>query len=87
MNESCIFCKSTDLVTFSEHYTFCKNCSAIYTFNAVQEINCTHITKDSACVERPAWFKADRDSVAYIKELGDRQVCSVCGAEVIADGW
>lgn len=86
-NEKCPFCKSEDVVSFKEHYSFCKECTAIYTSSAVVEKNCEHINKESVIVERPPWYKKDRDSVAYIIESEDIAKCSVCGAEVELGGW
>ena len=85
--EKCCFCGSDDIVWHNEHYTFCKNCTAIYTHSMLQKTNCSHITEDSVCVDRPPWFRNARESVPYIKETDNGQFCSVCGKKVIADGW
>jgi len=85
--EKCYFCGSEEIIPHNEHYVFCKNCTAIYTQCAVAEKNCEHITKDSVSVERPPWFKKDRDSKAYIESFMGKTVCSVCGKEVIEGGW
>lgn len=43
-------------------------------------------------VERDSWYKATRDENkqkgrAYIIEKEDLQICSICGANCLADGW
>ena len=85
--EKCCFCDSDDIVWHNEHYVFCKSCTAIYTNGMLIEKNCNHITEDSVCVDRLPWFKELRKDRPYIKEVNGEQVCSVCGKEVVADGW
>ena len=85
-DEKCPFCKSEDVVPFKEHYSFCKECTAIYTYSAVIT-GCEHINKESTIAERPPWYKKDRDSIAYIIETGNVAKCSVCGTEIELGGW
>jgi hypothetical protein len=87
--EECFFCGSQNTVPFNEHYTFCKNCTAIYTEMIVVETNCDHIKENSVIVDREPWFKKIRNKCkkegkAYI--LKDNR-CSKCNAITIADGW
>jgi len=84
--EKCKFCNS-EVITFDEHYTFCTSCSAIYTQMMVSETNCEHINENSLYVERAPWFKAARNTIPYIKVEADKCSCSVCGKQVMADGW
>ena len=85
--EKCVFCGSADVVNTHEHWTFCKECTALYTNMILQKSNCEHITKDSPFVERPPWYKNHRDSIPYIKGDTENTRCSVCGANVESDGW
>lgn len=87
--EKCPFCKSENLVAFHEHYTFCKECTAIYTYYIIRDskINCEHITKNTVCADRPPWFRNIREATVYIEQTVESHACSVCGAEVIPDGW
>lgn len=101
INDPCYFCGNDKTIIFKEHYYFCPNCSAIYTFNAILESNCKHIDpqKEIPCVSRMPmliineWRKSTlaRKSPAlgkvYIVEYDGKQVCAVCGALCMADGW
>ena len=84
--EKCYFCNNEETVLFNEHYTFCPNCSAIYTDLMIQESNCEHIKNGIPVAVREPWYKGSRN-VPFIKEEGDMQKCSVCGKLCIADGW
>ena len=79
----CVFCNSSDTVRFKEHYTFCSECSAIYTSMIIQKKNCDHITDNTVVVEHEPWYKHIRDSKVYIID-GE---CSECGNAVVTDGW
>jgi hypothetical protein len=83
--EKCMFCNSTELLTFSEHWTFCKDCSAIYTDMMKCETHCEHIKSDTKTVDRLPWFKSARTGCkeAFIKD----DKCSICGKTALADGW
>jgi nicotinate-nucleotide adenylyltransferase len=90
VEDSCFFCRNQKMVHFNEHYLFCPDCSAIYTFNCFVRPICDHVTKDSPTVEREPWYKNKRESAnPYIKEtpITHRRICSVCAEEVEADGW
>jgi hypothetical protein len=79
----CALCGYIETVPFHEHYTFCPDCSAIYTQMIVQEKNCDHIKDDTVVVEREPWYKSTREETIYIFE----DACSVCKKKAIADGW
>lgn len=87
--EECYFCGQPNTVGFKEHYTFCPNCSAIYTFLIIQESHCDHIDpdKDIPCVERIPWYKSARNKVYIIKDTNGDQRCSICDSVCMADGW
>ena len=84
---SCYFCGNEETILFHEHYTFCPNCSAIYTDLMIQESNCDHVKSGVPVALREPWYAKNRN-VPFIKEdvLGF-QKCSVCGKPCIADGW
>ena len=86
-HEKCYFCGQPRMVLFNEHYYFCPNCSAIYTSMIIQESNCEHIKKDTPYVSRSTWY--GDDGKPYIHDTDDlkKQVCSICGAECVTDGW
>jgi hypothetical protein len=79
----CKFCGSENIVDVHEHYTFCTECTALYTKMILEKSNCKHISDSSITVERPPWYKKARESIAYIFNYK----CSVCGKDAIADGW
>lgn len=85
--EKCAFCNSEDTVTFGEHYTFCKECSSIYTQMMLLEKNCDHITDNSLYVLRLPWFKKLQNVTPYIHVVDGNAVCSMCGESVLSDGW
>ena len=47
MKEKCYFCGNNRTIGFKEHYIFCPNCSAIYTFMIVQRKTCDHISDET----------------------------------------
>lgn len=87
VDEKCYFCGHEQTVIFNEHYTFCPECSAIYTSMMVIE-GCDHIKSNAVIALRKPWFKDFKCDKPYIEE-GDEgnEVCSECGLSVIADGW
>lgn len=85
-NKKCYFCGKEKTIRFHEHYTFCPDCSAIYTNLMIQETNCDHIKDGVVVATREPWYKKSR-KIPFIKEKGDIQECSVCGKRCIADGW
>jgi len=85
---TCPFCEHKGLVLFHEHYYFCPDCSAIFTFNVVQKSNCNHLADRAPTAIREPWYREKRENTLYIKENPNgEQECSKCGAECIADGW
>jgi hypothetical protein len=96
-NKPCYFCGSKETVRFHEHYTFCTNCSAIYTFLMVRESNCNHMKDGVPLVEHGSWYSFDPRTKPYIyakyerEEYGDGDGvfhhCSICHESCVADGW
>jgi len=101
IDEKCYFCDHPITVLFNEHYNFCPDCSAIYTFPTVHKTDCSHIRDNIPVAERPPWYKEYRDAKPYIYEEssvfkrhslyeeieGVTQKCSICHAECTADSW
>lgn len=89
VDEECYFCGQPRTIRFSEHFTFCPNCSAIYTVHILQKSGCDHIKDGIPFVLRHPWYAGLKDDKAYIISSlhEDKQVCSICGKECIADGW
>lgn len=87
--EECYFCGQPNTIGFQEHYTFCPNCAAIYTFSIIQESYCDHIDPDKniPCVDRIPCYKSDRDKVHIVEDDNGDQRCSICDSICIADGW
>lgn len=84
VNKACYFCGQPRTIRHSEHYTFCPNCSAIYSKMILQESHCKHFDGDQAIViELEPCYPEYRDKL-YV-DKGD--ICSICGANVDADGW
>ena len=84
VDRACYFCGQPRTVRHSEHYTFCPNCSAIYSKMILQESHCKHFSEDQAIViELEPCYPEYRDK-PYI-DKGD--ICSVCGLNVDANGW
>jgi hypothetical protein len=89
IRKECYFCGNPTTVRFHEHYTFCANCSAIYTFMVVHEHNCIHIGAGTPVVSHPPWYETDKSWI-YEYEEDDPGVffkCSVCHADCEVDGW
>lgn len=86
MPEKCYFC-GKDAIKFHEHYYFCPECSAIYTYLIVWKSNCKHIKDRIPTATRPPWYKDVRESKAYIEEVGENHRCSICKKPCSVDGW
>jgi len=86
-SERCYFCKESGLIHFHEHYHFCPECSAIYTFMITSETNCSHIKSGVPVAERVPWFKSDREANVYIDVDHHGHWCSVCRTPVKVGGW
>lgn len=88
--DACHFCQHPATVLFNEHYTFCPNCSAIYTVMSVEQ-GCAHFQDGESGVlaERVPWYSDDREGKVYATETGedDSMLCSICHKHVILDGW
>ena len=88
IEETCYFCGQSKVIGFNEHYTFCPECSAIYTFMIIQRKSCEHITDDTPIAERSPWYKEYREKPHILSNsYGTGQKCSVCSKHVLADGW
>jgi len=88
-DEKCYFCGQPKVVRFNEHYTFCPNCAAIYTYLMIQKSNCKHIKDGIPLLIHMRWVKKDIKPYIYEEQLDDGEIqrCSICGKICIADGW
>lgn len=84
VNDKCYFCDHEETLVFNEHYTFCPECSAIYTSMMVIE-GCDHIQGNAIIALRKPWWKDFKTDKPFIDE--DCEVCSICGTGCVADGW
>ncbi len=82
INKKCYFCDQPRTIRFNEHYTFCPNCSVIYSSQILQESHCKHFSGDSAIVAElePLHSLVKKPYVML-------DTCSECGTNVWADGW
>lgn len=89
VDEECYFCGQPRTIRFDEHYYFCPNCTALYTFFMIKKTKCKHITKDTPFLLRKPYWHTNMKDKKYIYEDddGETQRCSECNAECIADGW
>jgi len=87
--EKCYFCGQPRTVRFSEHWIFCPNCSAMYTFMIIVESNCDHIKDNIPYVIKEPWYNKMKHEKPYAHDTEDlkMQICSVCGKECVMDGW
>lgn len=83
----CYFCKSPEIIRFKEHWRFCPDCAAIYTWMVLLKIGCGHINAATPVVVSDCWYTKDRRAKTFIKENNRGQVCSTCGESCEADGW
>jgi len=83
VKKKCYFCDQPRTIRFNEHYTFCPNCSAIYSEQILQVSHCKHFSGDSAVVIKvePSHIEGKKPFVMK----GD--ICSECSVNVWADGW
>ena len=86
-DRECYFCGKKETIRFHEHYTFCPNCSAIYTTSTIQQSGCKHIKDGIPEAIRAPWYKESRKKTYITEEVEGVQICSVCGKECISDGW
>jgi len=87
INETCPFCGQRKIVEFDEHYLFCPNCAAIYTFMIVQDAKCSHVNDNTPVLFNQPWTKRFKGFPFYIVDKDGKQTCGFCGKECIADGW
>jgi hypothetical protein len=82
---SCIFCNSENVTRFAEHFTFCKDCSAIYTFPNIVR-GCEHtVGKHLPVVLRLPWYEIDFPDM--VLELNGQYYCTKCWCRVWLNGW
>jgi len=87
--DKCYFC-GEETVRFHEHYHFCPECSAIYTYLIVQKSHCKHIKDRTPTVMREPWYKDLRmnSKKPYImEETNGSKTCSICNRPCSSDGW
>jgi hypothetical protein len=88
-DKPCYFCGHPQTIGFHEHFIFCPDCSAIYTFMLILEAVCDHVEKAPVIYRHP-WFDRDTNKpFIYAATLDDQYPyrCSECDALVLADGW
>jgi len=88
-DDKCYFCGET-AVRFHEHYYFCPECSAIYTYLIVQKPHCKHVKSRTPTVIREPWYKELRNSNKkpyIIEKANGNKVCSICNKPCDSDGW
>ena len=78
LERECPFCKCKGTFGFKEHYYFCPNCTAIYTYCMLQKSNCKHMIRDIPIAEREPWFPKVREESVYVKEL-TKKTTAKCG--------
>lgn len=85
--KACFFCGQPETVGFNEHYTFCPDCSAIFTKMSIEK-GCKHIHRSAVVVIRAPWYRSVRESAKpHVLETESGNVCSVCREEIIDSGW
>ena len=92
--DACYFCGHKELFATNEHYYFCPDCMALYTFLIVHKGcgsvgNCVPVNSRIPTAFHPPRYKAAKKKV-FIKDsitFKDRWCCSKCGGEVMVDGW
>jgi len=89
-HKPCYFCGQPKTISFSEHFTFCPNCSAIYTVHILQKSGCEHIKEGVPFIIRDPWYAGLQHGKPAIRSAfydNDLQVCDICGEECQTDGW
>lgn len=91
LKQKCFFCAQDEIVEFDEHYYWCPRCRAVYTYMLILERGCDHIPghepDNCPVVEEQPNRRSLTKGKTFIKQFGDRQWCSQCGAACVADGW
>lgn len=85
--KSCYFCNHTKVILFQEHYIFCPDCTAIYTFMTIQKAFCEHI-ENAPVIYRHPWFDRDTPKPFIYAALLDDQSpyrCSECDRAVVIE--
>jgi hypothetical protein len=86
--EPCPFCGSPTTWRYQEHYSTCSICEAEWTECIVLESNCSHIKEHAVVCDKLPRLKTELlIEFPYVVEAEEQQKCSVCGKEVVADGW
>jgi hypothetical protein len=79
---TCYFCGAIHTtIVIHEHYMFCKDCTALYTFH-YDVTGCEHVeNKPVPRALRLPWYEKARIKPYYNSR------CSVCKKRIRADGW
>lgn len=83
-NSPCYFCGYQVTLSFNEHYTFCPDCTAIYT-ECVVEKGCSHIVDHGVFVTKYPWYKSVREKAG--PSVTPENTCSECNSEIFDGGW
>lgn len=84
----CYFCENENTIEFQEHYTFCPNCTAIYSFMMLWDA-CGHVANAPVIIRYP-WNDNHLDKPFIYTALLDDPYpyrCSECDVIIVADGW
>ena len=90
--KACHFCSHEEVLAFNEHFYFCPNCAALYTFPIIWWKKCEHIKNRIPLALNKPCYKEAQEKVHISKEVSvfdgtDFMCCSNCGMECHADGW
>jgi len=94
--EDCYFCGQPRTILTNEHYTFCPNCMALYTFMLIHGSECNHVVGGTPVLlssiykitnaNKPHIFE-DHEDLYSEGDPGVIYRCSKCLAQCHADGW
>lgn len=84
VKEPCFFCGQEETIRHSEHYTFCPDCTAIYTRMSIEK-GCEHLGRGTVWVTRYPWYKRIRETARPHVKPDDR--CNVCDSPILEGGW
>jgi hypothetical protein len=87
-DKPCYFCGHPQTVGFKDHFVFCPNCLAVYTFVMVHEAKCEHVKVGTpAMIRLPDAFVAIEDKEFFYGTRDGQYRCATCDTESVIDGW
>jgi hypothetical protein len=87
--KECYFCGHGELFATNEHYYFCPDCMALFTFLIIQK-SCKHIKYGMPVAFHSPKYKAAKKKLHIRRTFQSGPwdwCCSYCGGECLADGW